>query len=87
MEIKDKAQVFEPLDVTEWFEAGWDNGVEQFTKVFGRNFWTRLYWYGYKFAENGDVDGGACFKIREDAVQHLIKLGEEIQRGEDVYRY
>lgn len=75
---------FDNYNIGEWFDEGWDNGVEQFTEIFGRNFWTRLYWYGYKFAENGDVDGGVCFKIREDAVQHLIKLGEEYSAREKV---
>lgn len=57
-----------------WFEDGWDNGVDKFEEQFGKNFWTELYKYAYKFMKDGDADGGICFKIREDAVQHLLAL-------------
>lgn len=53
------------------FEDGWDDGVQYYERTYGKNFWTELYWYAFKFATDGDYDGGVCFKIRQDAVEHL----------------
>lgn len=60
-------------------EGGWDNGVEYYEQAYGENFWTRLYWYAFKYADNNDIDGGVCFEMREDAINNLTK---SLEKGE-----
>lgn len=54
-------------------EQGWDTAVEWYEKNNGQNFWTNLYWYAYKYAIDNDIDGGVCFRMRQDAINYLCK--------------
>lgn len=63
------------------FETGWDYGVEQFEKLFGKNEATADYYGAYKFMKNNDPDSSKCFVIRQKAVEKIIKQLEAIKEN------
>lgn len=61
-----------PKEMEQAIEQGWDTFVETYEQKLGENFWTKLYWYAYRFIEDNDPDKGVCFEIRQDAISRLI---------------
>jgi len=55
-------------------ELGWDESVLFIKKAANELLiFCDDYFNGYKHAIDNDIDGGLCFKIREKAIQNIIK--------------
>lgn len=54
-------------------DMGWDDIAKAYCNAYGVDKWTDLYWQAYEYMENEDPDAGLCFKMREKAIQEILK--------------
>ena len=57
-------------------EVGWDYAIEQLDNAkidCVIRECIEIYWRGYRYAENNDIDSGRCFTMRQWAIKEILK--------------